>query len=74
MIRKNKMKIRSLIFISMFAVSFTACDQIDNRNTPQTRSMIIGGVPVHDRDYQLLADQVTIQKQPVMPLPADPLK
>lgn len=58
----------------MFAVSFTACDQIDNRNTPQTRSMIIGGVPVHDRDYQLLADQVTIQKQPVMPLPADPLK
>ncbi|MQW91410.1 hypothetical protein GFH30_09985 [Acinetobacter wanghuae] len=68
------MKIRSLIFISMFAVSFTACDPIDNRNTPQTRSMIIGGVPVHDRDYQLLADQVAIQKQPVMPLPADPLK
>lgn len=68
------MTIRSLILVTMFAISFTACDQIDNRNKPQTRSMIIGGVPVHDRDYQLLADQVTIQEQPVMPLSADPLK
>lgn len=33
----------------------TACDAKDDYNKPKTevRSMIIGGVPVHDQDYRL---------------------
>ncbi|WP_180081268.1 NF038215 family lipoprotein [Acinetobacter sp. YH12201] len=33
----------------------TACDEKDDYNKPKTevRSMIIGGVPVHDQDYRL---------------------
>ncbi|WP_442855636.1 NF038215 family lipoprotein [Acinetobacter sp. NCu2D-2] len=40
-----------------------ACDQKDSLNQPktQTRTMIIGGVPVHDHDYQLLADNVSTE-------------
>ncbi|MGE4317021.1 NF038215 family lipoprotein [Acinetobacter sp.] len=32
----------------------TACDAENDYNKPKTaRTMIIGGVPVHDQDYQL---------------------
>lgn len=39
----------------VFIVGLTACDSTENFNEPrkETRTMIIGGVPAHDRDYQI---------------------
>ena len=45
----------------------TACDAKDDYNKPKTevRTMIIGGVPVHDRDYKLPSQEMAFnQKTP----------
>ncbi|ANF82347.1 hypothetical protein A3K93_09185 [Acinetobacter sp. NCu2D-2] len=57
------MKIQCILFIVCLSYFMAACDQKDSLNQPktQTRTMIIGGVPVHDHDYQLLADNVSTE-------------
>lgn len=65
------MTIRSLILISMLALSLMGCDQTDNMSKSKTRTMVIGGMPVHDRDYLLLADQINVKDQQTTFLPVD---
>lgn len=49
------MKKISFMLVIMVMGGLTACDSTESLNKPRTeiRTMIIGGVPVHDRDYQL---------------------
>lgn len=54
MIRGQIMKkLFPVLFSSIFLLM--ACDVKDDLNKPRTtvRTMIIGGVPVHDQDYQV---------------------
>ena len=62
MINKNK------ILFLMLSLSLFGCDamqQADDRNI-EARTMIIGGVPVHDKDYhlheRLLADDIALER------------
>lgn len=59
------MNIRSLILIFIVPLLLTACDSKDTVNQPktQTRSMIIGGMPVNDHDYKILAEQVSVSSE-----------
>lgn len=52
---------RSQILMLMFVVCLTGCDAKDSLNKPKTeqRTMIIGGMPVHDHDYKLTASTTT---------------
>ncbi|WOE32823.1 MULTISPECIES: NF038215 family lipoprotein [unclassified Acinetobacter] len=46
----------SFILSMLVFTSLTACDSKQNFNQPRTetmRTMIIGGVPVHDRDFKI---------------------
>ncbi len=54
---QNQFRILVPIFMLIFLVSITGCDAKDSLNKPKTesRTMIIGGMPVHDHDY-ILAD------------------
>ncbi|TCB38190.1 hypothetical protein E0H82_00945 [Acinetobacter sp. ANC 4910] len=47
----------SFVLICIMAGLLTACDAKDDLNKPQTmvRTMVIGGVPVADHDYQSMA-------------------
>jgi hypothetical protein len=49
------MKTLSVGLSACLLLLLTACDAKDDYNKPKTevRSMIIGGVPVHDQDYRL---------------------
>lgn len=49
------MQKRSRILMLMFVVFIAGCDAKDSLNKPKTeaRTMIIGGMPVHDHDYRL---------------------
>ncbi|WP_349928883.1 NF038215 family lipoprotein [Acinetobacter sp. A1-4-2] len=49
------MKKLSVGLCACLLLLLTACDAKDDYNKPKTevRSMIIGGVPVHDQDYRL---------------------
>lgn len=42
------------VSIVVLSMSFVGCDTAESLNKPKAepRTMIIGGVPVHDRDYQ----------------------
>ena len=53
------MKMLSIILVTFFTLSLLACDAQDNVNRPKTemRTMIIGGMPVHDKDYQTVVNQ-----------------
>ena len=44
-------------------LSLSGCDDAMNKPKTETRTMIIGGVPVHDQDYQLLDTQFIAQDQ-----------
>lgn len=61
------MKTFALVMISMTALLLTACDS-KSPFKPKTelRTMIIGGVPVHERDYKtpekLLVEDVRLEK------------
>ncbi len=56
------MKKLSCILFTTLLLSLTACDN-DHVNKPRTelRTMIIGGVPVHDHDYRLSQSQLIVQ-------------
>ncbi|TCB78240.1 NF038215 family lipoprotein [Acinetobacter sp. ANC 4173] len=51
----------SFVLICMMAGLLTACDAKDELNKPKTmvRTMVIGGVPVADHDYQSIARDQT---------------
>lgn len=52
---QKRSRILIQIFMLIFVVFITGCDAKDSLNKPKTelRTMIIGGVPVHDHDYIL---------------------
>ncbi|WP_347456575.1 NF038215 family lipoprotein [Acinetobacter thermotolerans] len=57
------MKKLSYLLFTMLLSSLTGCDN-DHINQPKTteaRTMIIGGVPVQDRDYRLPQPQIIAQ-------------
>lgn len=59
MINKNK------ILFLMLSLSLFGCDamqQADDRNI-EARTMIIGGVPVHDKDYKLADTHLSLNNQ-----------
>ena len=51
------MKILSAAIMTCLLLSMAGCDAKDDLNKPRTevRTMIIGGVPASDHDYQLSA-------------------
>ncbi|KGT48273.1 NF038215 family lipoprotein [Acinetobacter sp. HR7] len=57
------MKKLSYLLLIIFLSSLAACDndQINRPKTAEARTMIIGGVPVHDRDYRLPQPQIIAQ-------------
>lgn len=59
-------KLSCLMFVILVG-SLLACDAKKDLNQPETeaRTMIIGGVPVHDRDYKLPPQEIALnQKTP----------
>lgn len=56
------MNMHCIFLILTFSCLLTACDQHENADPKKThaRSMIIGGMPTSDRDYKLLAEQVSV--------------
>ena len=59
MINKNK------ILFLMLSLSLFGCDamqQADDRNI-EARMMIIGGVPVHEKDYKLAGNHLSLNNQ-----------
>ncbi|MGE8539408.1 MAG: NF038215 family lipoprotein [Acinetobacter sp.] len=57
------MKILSYAILVCVMLSLSGCDDAMNKPKTETRTMIIGGVPVHDQDYQLLDKQFNAQDQ-----------
>jgi len=57
------MKILSYAVLVGVLLSLSGCDDAMNKPKTETRTMIIGGVPVHDQDYQLLDTQFIAQDQ-----------
>lgn len=58
------MKILSCTILSvLLLVGLSGCDDHLNKPKTDTRSMIIGGVPVHDHDYKMLDSSFTAQDQ-----------
>ncbi|HJE54503.1 MULTISPECIES: NF038215 family lipoprotein [unclassified Acinetobacter] len=57
------MKILSYAVLVGVMLSLSGCDDAMNKPKTETRTMIIGGVPVHDQDYQLLGTQFIAQDQ-----------
>lgn len=57
------MKILSYAVLVGMLISVSGCDDTMNKPKTETRTMIIGGVPVHDQDYQLLDTQFIAQDQ-----------
>lgn len=53
------MKALSMILVVSLSLFLMACDAHDNVNRPKAemRTMIIGGVPVNDADFQLSVRQ-----------------
>ena len=57
------MKILSCTILSVVLLGLSGCDDPLNKPKTDTRSMIIGGVPVHDHDYKRLDSSLTAQEQ-----------
>ena len=57
------MKVLSYAVLVGVLLSLSGCDDAMNKPKTETRTMIIGGVPVHDQDYQLLDTQFIAQDQ-----------
>jgi hypothetical protein len=53
------MKMLSITLTACLSLFLVACDAKDNVNRPktETRTMIIGGVPAYDKDYQTVDAQ-----------------
>lgn len=49
------MKIRSSMYIVLSSMLFVGCDRVSSVSQPQSeaRAMVIGGMPVYERDYRL---------------------
>lgn len=61
------MKTLSTLVLVLLLTQLTACDAKKDLNQPRTeaRTMIIGGVPVYDRDYKLPSQEMAFnQKTP----------
>lgn len=57
------MKILSYAVLAGLLFSVSGCDDAMNKPKTETRTMIIGGVPVHDHDYQLMDRSLSAQDQ-----------
>ncbi|WP_216934729.1 MULTISPECIES: NF038215 family lipoprotein [unclassified Acinetobacter] len=57
------MKILSYFVLVSVLPSLSGCDDAMNKPKTETRTMIIGGVPVHDQDYQLTGKSIRTQDQ-----------
>ena len=57
------MKILSCAVWVGMLLSLSGCDDVMNKPKTETRTMIIGGVPVHEQDYQLLDKHLSAQDQ-----------
>lgn len=59
------MKVLSVAIMACLLLSVAGCDAKDDFNKPRTevRTMIIGGVPADDQDYQLPKDSVVLARQ-----------
>ena len=57
------MKILFYVALSIVGLSLTGCEDSLNKPRTDTRTMIIGGVPVHDQDYQLRDEHLIVQNQ-----------
>lgn len=57
------MKILSCAILSVLLLGLSGCDDPLNKPKTDTRSMIIGGVPVHDHDYKRPDSSLTAQDQ-----------
>ncbi len=57
------MKILSYAVLVGMLISVLGCDDAMNKPKTETRTMIIGGVPVHEQDYQLLDKHLSAQDQ-----------
>jgi len=57
------MKILSYAVLVGMLISVSGCDDAMNKPKTETRTMIIGGVPVHEQDYQLLDKHLSAQDQ-----------
>lgn len=57
------MRILSCAVLSMLVLGLSGCDDAMNKPKTETRSMIIGGVPVHDRDFKQIDSSFTAQDQ-----------
>lgn len=55
------MKILSCTILSVLLLGLSGCDDPLNKPKTDTRSMIIGGMPVHDHDYKMLDSSLTAQ-------------
>jgi hypothetical protein len=57
------MKILSYAVLVGMLLSLSGCDDAMNKPKTETRMMIIGGIPVHERDYQLPDQHFSAQDQ-----------
>ena len=57
------MKILSCAVWVGMLLSLSGCDDALNKPKTETRTMIIGGVPVYEQDYQLLDKHLSAQDQ-----------
>lgn len=57
------MKILSYAVWVGMLLSLSGCDDAMNKPKTKTRTMIIGGVPVYEQDYQLLDKHLSAQDQ-----------
>lgn len=59
------MKTLSTLVLVLLLTQLTACDAKKELNQPRTeaRTMIIGGVPVHDRDYKLPSKEMAFDQK-----------
>lgn len=63
------MKKVSFILMCLVAGLLSGCDAKDDLNKPKTmvRSMVIGGMPVADQDYKLMAQEQTAHAKETLP-------
>ncbi|MGL3045367.1 NF038215 family lipoprotein [Acinetobacter pecorum] len=57
------MKILSYAVLAGVLLGLSGCDDAMNKPKTESRTMIIGGVPVHDRNYKMIDSSVTARDQ-----------
>ena len=53
------MKILSCAVLSVVLLGLSGCDDTMNKPKTEVRSMVIGGMPVHDHDYKMIEPILT---------------